>query len=243
MLLNLIQFCREITGSRLTIWFKCFQFCRISFACISQVMCRLNLNKSVATSQVFLIFNITLMEILKKIFKEIRVIARTAAYFAVVFLLMMVMKKLYLADYNIEFTGVSQAIVGALIMAKVILLMELITFGSWVQSQPPIVDVTLRTLLYSAGVVAVTVLEKAFEARHEAGSFGQAFSYLFNHRDIYHVWATAIGSVGSIFVYNAFSVVQRTMGKNGLANFFFKTPLAQIEHQNATNKNLSSKTK
>ena len=125
------------------------------------------------------------MKVLKKIFEELRTIARTAAYFAVVFILMMVMKKLYLKDYDIEFEGLSQALIGALIMAKVIILMDLISLGGWVQRQPPIVDVCLRTLMYSAGVLVVVVLEKAFEKRHEAGGFGSAISYVFDHREYF----------------------------------------------------------
>ncbi len=175
------------------------------------------------------------MKILKKILEEIKIILRTAAYFAIVFILMMIMKKLYLKDYDIEFTGLSQAIIGALVMSKVIILMEFISLGPWVQRQPPIVDVIIRTLLYTLGVLIVIVLEKAFEDRHKAGNYGEAISYVLSHRDIYHVWATTIGAAGSIFVYNSFSVVQRTMGKNGLARLFFSTPLKQIEHLQAGN--------
>jgi hypothetical protein len=167
---------------------------------------------------------------LKKILNEIKTIARTAFYFAIVFIILMVMKKLNLRDYNIEFNGISQALLGALVMAKVIILMEYISLGHWVQRQPVIVDVILRTLLYTAGVLIVIVLEKAFEKRHEANGFVHAISYVFRNRDIYHVWATTIGSAASIFVYNSFSVVQRVMGKNGLAKLFFKTPLSDSEH-------------
>ncbi len=175
------------------------------------------------------------MKILKKILEEIKIILRTATYFAIVFILMMVMKKLYLKDYDIEFTGLSQALIGALIMSKVIILMEFISLGSWVQRQPPIVDVIIRTLLYSLGVLIVVVLEKAFEDRHEVSGFGDAISYVLSHRDIYHVWAQMIGVAGSIFVYNSFSVVQRTMGKNGLARLFFSTPLNRVEQLQAAN--------
>ena len=175
------------------------------------------------------------MKILKKILEEIKIILRTAAYFAIVFILMMVMKKLYLKDYDIEFTGLSQAIIGALVMAKVIILMELISLGPWVQRQPPIVDVIMRTLLYSLAVMIVVILEKAFEDRHLAASYGEAISYVFSHRDIYHVWATMIGVAGSIFVYNSFSIVQRMMGKNGLAKLFFSTPLNRVEHLHTSN--------
>ena len=123
---------------------------------------------------------------MKKVLHELVVIARTATYFAIVFLFMMVLKKLYLKDYDIEFTGVSQALIGALIMSKVILLLELISLGPWVQRQPPVVDVCLRTLMYSAGVLVVVVLEKAFEARHEVSGFGNAIAHVIDNRDIYH---------------------------------------------------------
>jgi hypothetical protein len=179
------------------------------------------------------------MKILKKILEEIKVVARTAAYFAIVFILMMVMKRLNLKDYNIEFSGLSQALIGALIMSKVIILMELITLGSWVQKQPPIVDIILRTVLYTAGVAIVVLLEKAFEDRHKADGFINALSYVFNHRDIYHVWATTIGSAAAIFVYNGFSVMQRMMGKKELAKLYFSTPLNQVENINSSDKKLS----
>jgi hypothetical protein len=174
------------------------------------------------------------MKILKSILKEIKTIARTTAYFAIVFALLMVMKTLYLKDYDIEFSGMSQALIGALIMAKVVLLMEMISLGRWVQRQPPIVDVILRTLLYTAGVLIVVVLEKSFEKRHEEHGFGNAVSYILSHRDFYHVWATTIGASASIFVYNSFSVIQRMLGKNGLARLFFSTSLNQVEHMKMT---------
>jgi len=166
---------------------------------------------------------------MKKVIHELIVIARTATYFAVVFLFMMLMKKLYLKDYDIEITGISQALIGALIMSKVVLLMELISLGSWVQRQPPIVDVILRTVMYTLGVLIVVILEKAFEARHEVSGFDNAISHVLSHRDVYHVWATTLGASASIFFFNAFAVVQRLLGKNGIYKLFFTKSLNQVE--------------
>jgi len=167
---------------------------------------------------------------MKKVLHEIIVIVRTATYFAVFFLFMIVMKKLTLKDYQIEFTGLSQALIGALIMSKVILLMQLISLGSWVQRQPPIVDTLLRTLLYSLGVLVVVILEKAFEARHEVEGFSNAIAYVLDRRDVYHVWANTLGATASIFFFNVFAVVQRLLGKNGTYKLFFTGSLNQLEH-------------
>lgn len=165
---------------------------------------------------------------MKKVTHELIVIARTASYFAIFFLFMMVMKKLYLKDYDIEFTGVSQALIGALIMSKVILLLELIKPSAWVQRQPAFVYIIIRTLEYTFGVLIVVVLEKAFEARHEVSGFTNSIDHVIDHRDVYHVWATTLGASASIFFYNAFVVVKRLLGKNGLAKLFFSIPLNSI---------------
>jgi hypothetical protein len=167
---------------------------------------------------------------MKKLLHEIIVIARTTTYFAVFFIFLIVMKKLTLKDYDIEFTGLSQALIGALIMAKVILLMQMISLGSWVQRQPPIVDTIIRTLLYAVGVLVVVVLEKAFEARHEAEGFSNAIALVLDRRDVYHVWANTLGVSLSIFFFNVFAVVQRLLGKNGTYKLFFTGSLNQIEH-------------
>jgi hypothetical protein len=175
------------------------------------------------------------MKILKKVYKEIKIVARTALYFAIVYVLLMIMKTLDLKDYNIEFNGITQAILGALVMSKVIILMELIILGPWVQRQPPFVDIILRTFLYTAGVLAAILLEKAFEQRHSVNGFGNAIGYVFSHRDIYHVWSTIIGSAAAILVYNTFSVLQRYLGKNKLAKLIFSTPLNMVEHKKTGN--------
>jgi hypothetical protein len=168
---------------------------------------------------------------MKKVIHEIVVVARVTTYFALFFIFMIVMKKFILEDYDIEFSGISQALIGALIMAKVILLMELISLGSWVQNQPPIVDVILRTLFYAVGVLVVVLLEKSFEARHKADGFSNAMTYVFTHRDIYHVWYNTLGAAVSIFFYNAFQVIVRFIGKKGTYKLFCTGSLNQLEEK------------
>ena len=169
---------------------------------------------------------------MKKLLHEIKSIARISSYFAIVFLLMMVMKKLYLEDYDIAFSsGISQALIGALIMAKVIVLVDLISFGEWLKRLPAMYDVIFRTIIYTLGVVIVIVFEKAFEKRHEAGGFMDAIPYVFSHRDIYHVWAQTIGVSLSLFAYNAFSIFQKRLGEKGVSKLFFSTSLNKLEEK------------
>jgi hypothetical protein len=129
------------------------------------------------------------MSLQQKALNEIKSIGLLAAYFAAWFSLLMLLKKLMLEGYQIQFRGISVALVSALVVAKVVALMEYVPLGQWVQRRPVAVDVALRTPLYTFGAFVVMLLGKAFEARHEAGGFGKALITVFQHHDMPHVWA------------------------------------------------------
>jgi len=148
------------------------------------------------------------MSFRQRAIEEVREIGLITLYFPVCFVTLMVLKRLVLAEYDIEATGLSMALIGALVVAKVVVVLEHVPLGGWIDQRPAAVDVAARTLLYTLGVFIVMVLEKAFEARHEASGFGAALVKVFQHRDILHVWAGAIGAGGALLAYNVLSVVR-----------------------------------
>jgi len=161
------------------------------------------------------------MSFRQKFMNEIRAIGITALYFGCWIAALMLLKYLVLAEYHIAFHGWSALVVGALILSKVLLILENVSLGAWVHARPAWVDVVLRTAMYSLGVVVVLILEKGFEGRHEYGGFGPALQHLFQQTEVHHVWANAICLSGALLVYNAFSVVQRHLGEGGLLRIFF----------------------
>jgi len=118
------------------------------------------------------------------------------------------------------------AVVGALILSKVVLVLEHVSLGAWVHERPAWVDVVLRTALFSGGLVAVLVLEKGFEARNEYGGFLPALSQLSQRTDIHHVWANSLGLSGALLGYNVLFVVRRNLGNRGLLRMFL-SPLPE----------------
>ena len=165
--------------------------------------------------------------ITKKAGNELLSIALTTLYFAVWFVLLMILKKIILIDYQIHFVGLSTALIGALIMAKVVLIMQYIEF-EWIKKYPPIADIAIRTFLYTLGALAVLLLEKAFEARDEYSGFGSALEHIFQHRDIYKVWASTLIIAVSLFWFNVFSILQQYLKHNEIKTLLFKTPLEEI---------------
>ena len=128
------------------------------------------------------------MSIAQKLKHEIVAVAWLTFYFGCWLGALVLLKYLVLAEYQIAFYGLSAALVGALVLAKVVLVLEHVSLGAWVRARPAWVDVVLRTALYSFGVFIVLLLEKAFEGRHEYDSFGASMIAVLQQADAIHVW-------------------------------------------------------
>ena len=160
-----------------------------------------------------------------KLLHELKAVAITALYFGVWLAALLLIKQLVLAEYQIEFTGLSKAVFGALILSKVVLVLEHVPLGASVRTRPAWVDVVVRTILYAVGVLVVLLLEKGFEGRHEYGGLASALRAQFEQTDIYHVWTNVIVIASALLVYNMLAVVRRHLGEGGLLRLFM-SPLS-----------------
>ena len=158
----------------------------------------------------------------QKLIHELKAILVTALYFGIWFAGLLVIKWLVLAEYRIAFHGFSMAIIGALVLSKVVMILEHVPLGPWVRNQAAWVDVLLRTWLYALGVFVVLILEKGIEGRHEHGGFGGAVEAAFQSTDAPHVWVNIICISAALLIYNATSVIRRHLGKDALIKLFLK---------------------
>ena len=160
------------------------------------------------------------MSIQKKLTHELKAIVMVTLFFAAWLGVLMVLKILLLEDYQIRIGGFSMVLIGALVLAKVVLILEHVSLGVWLRNQPVVVDVILRTFLYALGTLVVMLLEKGFESRHEQGGFGPALMNVFQHPDMPHLWANTICVTGALLFYNLLTVLNRHLGTGGLARVF-----------------------
>ena len=167
------------------------------------------------------------MNFWQKLRNEVRAVALTALFFGMWFGLMLVIKELTLAEYQIEFHRISLALVGALVVAKVVLVMEHVSLGTWIRNLPALFDVVLRTVLYTLGVIAVLLLEMAFNARHEYASFALSLLRVLQHEEIHLVWANTICVSSALLAFNIFSVVRRHLGNQELIRLFLSPHAAE----------------
>jgi hypothetical protein len=162
----------------------------------------------------------------QKLIHEVKAMVSAALYFGCWITALVVLKHLILEEYQIEFNGMSKALMGTLILSKVVLVLEHVSMGAWVRARPAWVDALFRTILYAIGVVAVSLLEKAFEGRHEYDGFRLSLMAVFQHVDVNHVWANVIGLTGALMGYNFLSVIRRQLGNGGLRRLFL-TPIPE----------------
>jgi hypothetical protein len=166
----------------------------------------------------------------EKLKHELESMALAVLYFGVWISALVIFKKLILAQYQIEFNGLSAAFVGTLVLAKVVLVLEHVPLGAWVRAMPAWVEVMMRTVLYAFGLLVVLLLEKAFELRHEYGGFVHSLRLVFYHTEVHHVWVNTICLSGALLGYNMLSVIRRHLGKGGLLRLFL-SPLPEELHK------------
>ena len=160
----------------------------------------------------------------QKLKNEIKELTEASLYFGAWLSMLVVLKRLILDEYSIAYHGLTAALIGTLVLAKVVLILEHVPLGKWTRDRPAWVDVVLRTVLYSLGVLVVLLLEKGFEGRHEHGGFIPALGALFHDADLSHVWANTICLSGALLGYNAFSTIRSFLGEGGLRRVFLSPP-------------------
>ncbi len=162
------------------------------------------------------------MPTMEKLKHEVNAMVVLMAYFGLWLGALVLVKYLVLAEYRIAFTGFSVALVGALILSKVVLVLEHVPLGKWLRARPAWMDVVLRTALYAFGVFIVVVLEKAFEGRHEYGGIGASLTALFAQADMLHVWLNTMCLSAALFSYNVLSVIRKRLGEGALLRMFLE---------------------
>lgn len=165
------------------------------------------------------------MSRLEKLKHELRALGFAFLYFTIWIGVFILIKYLILEEYHIPVKGVSAVLAGALVLSKVVVLMEPISLGKTIQRAPAWVIVLARTLLYSLGVLVVLLLEKGLEGRVEHGGFVGSLKALFGQHDIYHVWANTLCLSGALLNFNILTLVQERLGGRKLIELF-TTPMA-----------------
>lgn len=158
----------------------------------------------------------------ERIVQEIRDIGLVTAYFLAWFLFFLGMKKLLLAEYEIQISVLGTAVVGALVVAKVVVILENTRLGTRFQDSRRVYHIAYRSVVYTAIVFAVTVVERLFDLYREHGGLQTALEAGWAQRDVHHFLALNICVALAFLVYNTYAEIDPHLGEGGLHRFLLR---------------------
>lgn len=156
-------------------------------------------------------------------------------FFLIGFSLMILLIKLALAQFSIGVTVLSNAIVGALIAAKVALVLDETPLARSLERHRRIVAVAVKTLFYGAFALLLGYLERFLEALHKVHTVGGAIEYVVIHASHFRLlaWSLAVSIVFA--TYFACFEISRRLGEGELLRLFFSSPVsAEVNPSNAS---------
>src|SRR5215472_8244142 len=92
------------------------------------------------------------------------------SFFFIAMMLIFVVVKLFALQYSIRFYAFARAAIGALILGKVVLLMEMAERKSGVSRHPRAIVVAFKTIVYATAVFLFEFGERLVHAWHHTGS-------------------------------------------------------------------------
>ncbi len=144
-------------------------------------------------------------------------------FFLSEFLLLILLIKLVLAQFSIEVTALSNAIVGALIAAKAAIVLDETSLARNLEHYRRIVAVAVKMFFYGAATLLMGYLERFLEALQKTHGFNSAMQYVIGESNHYRQLAWALGISIVFALYFSFIEISRHMGPGALRALFFES--------------------
>ncbi len=162
-----------------------------------------------------------MQKLLRTIKHELLEVVFPMIFFFVAFNVITYTKKLMLEQYHIEFSGFVAAAVGALIVAKVVLIADRIPVINKYPGKPLIYNVVWKTVIYILVTFVVRFLEFLLPLWWKYWSLNLAMDHLWEEIIWPHFWAIQIWLFCLFFVYVSFRELARTLGEERFFHIFF----------------------
>jgi hypothetical protein len=140
------------------------------------------------------------------------------------FLIQLVIIKLAVLQFSIHVAAFSKALVGALLAAKAVLILDETPLARHLEQYRRIIAVAVKTLLYGLGTLLLGYLERFLEALHKAGRFDVAFRDVIDQANVYRFLAWVLGISLVFAIYFTWSEINEHIGEGVLWSLFFQPP-------------------
>ncbi|MDX1375519.1 MAG: hypothetical protein R3357_08165 [Burkholderiales bacterium] len=155
--------------------------------------------------------------------REIREALPPFVFFLILFHLIALTKAVVLEEYSFTALRATFATVGALIVAKAILLVEALPIARLFAAQK-LAQIVWKTLLFAAVALAFRVLEELVPLISKYGGVADAVRRMLDEVHWPLFWVVALWIVGSLFLYCAVAEIVRAVGSDRVRALFFAGP-------------------
>lgn len=144
----------------------------------------------------------------------------TAVFFFIAFQLLALTKVLVLREYEVPIGTFLAATVGALIVAKVVLIVDLLPFVNRFPDKPILYNVLWKTGLYLVAAILVRYVEHLISFVRQYGGIVEANRQLLAEVVWPHFWLVQIWLVVVFLMYCILRELNRVLGRERLRGIF-----------------------
>ena len=159
-----------------------------------------------------------------KLKHELQSLIPPTLFFFVAFHLIAFTRAMMLEEYGIRVSTFMAATVGALIVAKVVLLADLFPFINRFPDRPLIYNVLWKTGVYFVAAFGVHYLEHLVHFMRKHENFAAANRHLLDEVVWPHFWVVQMWLLVLLLVYCALRELVRALGRDKVRQMFFGSP-------------------
>ncbi|MEA5508508.1 hypothetical protein VB715_01900 [Crocosphaera sp. UHCC 0190] len=155
---------------------------------------------------------------------EIKKIGSLALFFLIGFGYILVVMKLFLKEYSIDTYVLSKAIIGSLVAAKAVAIMDATPLINRFEQSPRYLRILYKTFVYTLAVLILGIIEHLLHAYHQTKAIVPAFKSFIASENFYQFLAVMLCIAIVFLMHNIFKEIDTYFGKGNLSKFFFDTP-------------------
>jgi hypothetical protein len=153
--------------------------------------------------------------------REFREVLPPAIFFLIGFHMLALTRSLMLREYGVHAAAAANATVGALLVAKVVLIADALPVVNRFPERPLIYNVVWKTTIYVLAALVVHYLEHLVPLWWRLGDLGTANHRLLEEIVWPHFWAIQLWLVVLLFLYCAMRELIRAIGPHEVKRMFF----------------------
>lgn len=162
--------------------------------------------------------------VVEVVVREVRQVLPATIFFLILFNLIAFTREVVLAEHHVSVAFTTGATIGALIVAKVILIADKLPFISLFSARPLIFDILWRTFLYGLMALMIQYLEEFIPLLTDAGGLSAANQRMLEEVSWPRFWAVHLWLLFGLLVYCTVSALIRTIGAQRAKELFFGGP-------------------